>query len=332
MTSTFTPNFQLEKPARNDDLNTWDVPVNANWDAIDGKVAGTTSVALSNVNVSLTPAQAKCANLVFTGTLTSNIIVAFPANWGGVYSVLNGTTGAFTVTLQISGSSGAVIQVGQGYRTLIILDQTNIYLADQGGIPPGTSLPFLGSTVPPGFILAYGQNVSRTTYAALFYVFGTTFGAGDGSTTFGIPDLRGKTLAGRDNMGGSAANILTSFGSSGQTLGATGGEQAHTLVTAELAAHTHATTDPNHTHGITDPTHAHPPAAGVTYYMGNPGGGGPLAGGGGFTYALSVGSGNAATGITNNPAATGVTVQNAGSGSSHNNLQPTMLVNWIIKT
>src|SRR5690606_30912733 len=94
------------------------------------------------------------------------------------------------------------------------------------------------------FLMPYGQAVSRTTYSALFAKLGTTYGVGDGSTTFNLPDLRGRVAAGRDDMGGTSANRLTnqSGGLDGDTLGASGGSETHTLTEAELASHTHVLT------------------------------------------------------------------------------------------
>jgi microcystin-dependent protein len=83
---------------------------------------------------------------------------------------------------------------------------------------------FAGAAVPAGYLLAFGQAISRTNYAGLFAVCGTTYGVGDGSTTFNLPDLRGRVAAGKDNMGGSAAGRL----SGGTTLGAALGAETHT--------------------------------------------------------------------------------------------------------
>lgn len=69
----------------------------------------------------------------------------------------------------------------------------------QNLLPPGTVLPFAGAVPPTGWLLCDGSNVSRTTYARLFAVIGTTYGAGDGSTTFRLPDLRGEFIRGLDN-------------------------------------------------------------------------------------------------------------------------------------
>jgi microcystin-dependent protein len=91
----------------------------------------------------------------------------------------------------------------------------------------GEIIIYAGSSAPTGWLFCGGQGVSRTTYATLFGVIGTTYGAGDGSTTFNIPDLRGRAVAGKDDMGGSAANRITNAvcGITGTTLGAVGGDQ-----------------------------------------------------------------------------------------------------------
>ena len=112
----------------------------------------------------------------------------------------------------------------------------------QGAVsaPAGTVNPYAGSTAPTGWLLSYGQAVSRSTYANLFAVIGTTYGSGDGSTTFNLPDMRGRVGAGLDNMGGTAASRLTSTVlTASNTLGATGGAQTHTLTEAQMPAHSH---------------------------------------------------------------------------------------------
>lgn len=220
----------------------------------------------------------------------------------------------------------------------------------------GTVLPFAGSAAPDGWILCYGQAVSRTAYANLFAVIGTTFGTGDGSTTFNLPDLRGRIAAGKDNMGGSAAGRLTvtltgtrastgsgvitglsstaglaigmaatgtgigvaavissidsgtqvtvsvnstSTGSGsivfsvvdGTTLGAVGGSHVHALATPQIPAHTHG-------YGYTANTNRNSNS-------------------GGSEVTLIAGSAQL--------------TQSSGGGQSHPNLQPTMILNSIIK-
>lgn len=102
-------------------------------------------------------------------------------------------------------------------------------------MPTGTVVPYAGSAAPGGWLLCRGQAVSRSTYADLFNVIGTTFGAGDGSTTFNLPDLQGKFPVG------------VSGADPDYTLAGTGGEEEHTLTATEMPGHTH--TGPSHSHG-----------------------------------------------------------------------------------
>ena len=97
--------------------------------------------------------------------------------------------------------------------------------------PTGVSLTYRGGNVPPGYLLEDGAAISRSAYPALFAQIGTTYGGGDGSTTFNKPDSRGRIDVGRDNMGGAPANRITNSGSSidGLTLGASGGSQTTTV-------------------------------------------------------------------------------------------------------
>ncbi len=103
--------------------------------------------------------------------------------------------------------------------------------------PAGSIIMFAGTTEPVGWVFCYGQAVSRTTFASLFAALSTTYGPGDGSTTFNLPDMRGRAPVGRDNMGGSTASRITAAisGITGTTLGATGGNEA-------LHAHNHSGT------------------------------------------------------------------------------------------
>ena len=115
--------------------------------------------------------------------------------------------------------------------TAAVIDYVAAALSGQAptaSIPVGTVSDYGGATAPAGWALCYGQAVSRTTYATLFGVISTTFGTGDGSTTFNLPDCRGRVTAGKDNMGGTSANRLTSP-VNGDNLGATGGTETVAL-------------------------------------------------------------------------------------------------------
>lgn len=93
---------------------------------------------------------------------------------------------------------------------------------------------FAGPSAPRGYLVCDGSAVSRDTYSALFSVIGTTYGAGDGSTTFNLPDLSGRVAIGA---------------STSHAMGTTGGEETHVLTSGELAAHSHEV--PQHGHADT---------------------------------------------------------------------------------
>lgn len=211
--------------------------------------------------------------------------------------------------------------------------------------PIASVLMTAASTAPSGYLLCDGTAVSRTTYAALFAIIGTTYGTGDGSTTFNVPNLKGRVPVGRDAG-------QTEF----DTLAETGGTKTHTLTSAEMPSHTHVQNAHTHVqdaHTHVQASHSHKASASdATEFLVIDAGGNlaingtqrvfSAAGTGGyFAYATSpwsVGE-NAATAshtATNNnttavnQSATAVN-QNTGGGGAHNNLQPYIVMNYIIK-
>lgn len=175
-----------------------------------------------------------------------------------------------------------------------------------GAVPIGALSFYAGATTPSGWLLCYGQAVSRTTYAALFSAIGATFGSGDGTTTFNIPDARDIAFIGRGNMGGTAKGLLSKFAST--VLGSIFGVQEHALTKAQLAPHNHPVNDPGHGH---------------TYSQVSNDGGRAQAGGG------QIGNGQIIANTSTS--STGITVGNEGSGEAHPNVQPSMAMNVIIK-
>lgn len=134
------------------------------------------------------------------------------------------------------------------------MNELVLYLRD-ALLPAGMVSASSRPDVPPGWLLCDGSAVSRTTYSRLWAAIGTTYGSGDGSTTFHLPDFRGRVPVGKDDMGGTASGRVTSgvSGIDGAVLGATGGSQnsTGTIGGSQSISHTHAI---SHTHTF---QHAH---------------------------------------------------------------------------
>ena len=229
---------------------------------------------------------------------------AVPVSGGGTG---NATATAYAVQCGGTTSTGAhqsVASVGTSGQVLTS-NGAGALPTFQSAFTSGMLMPYAAATAPTGWLLCYGQAVSRSTYADLFAVISTTYGVGDNSTTFNIPDFRGRAAFGKDNMGGTAASRLTTAGSGvdGATLGTGGGDQL-------TQQHTHTVTDPGHVHAITY-------KAGQT-----PLDGGVSGSAQGWYNESSRNTGSATPGITN---------ANYGSGTSQN-VPPALVVTYIIKT
>ena len=188
----------------------------------------------------------------------------------------------------------------QGWGTLV---NENFDKIDATSITGVVQL-FAGSSAPSGWLICNGQAVSRTTYAALFAVIGTTYGAGDGSTTFNVPNLVDKTVRGSNS------------------LGKTGGADTVTLTTANMPAHTHGvgTLATNNTGA-----HTHSTSGSVAYSSSSGGNNAP--GGRGIAWS---------TGLINSAGAHTHTISGAtasvGSGSAVTITNPYVMLHYIIKT
>ena len=190
-------------------------------------------------------------------------------------------------------------------------------------MPIGTVVDYAGGNIPATWYVCAGQNVSRTTFSELFNAIGTTYGSGDGATTFGLPDFRGNVSAGADNMGGTPANRLTStfYGPSADQLGAQGGSQASSLTNANLPSHTHGYSGTTGTESV---AHSHNGGVAATTSSGT-----GSVGGNPYIQTITVGQ-TGAESAAHTHSFGGTTDGGSGSNAAFANIQPTLTINKII--
>ncbi|WKA30721.1 phage tail protein [Bradyrhizobium roseum] len=206
----------------------------------------------------------------------------------------------------------------QGTPYLALYDQSDAafylhgFYGNPYNVPLAAGIDYWGPTTPnSAFAFPTGQAISRTAYGALFALIGTTYGTGDGSTTFNLPDKTGRVSAMRES---SAVRLTSShFGENSSSLGAVGGSEGHTLTAAQLASHSHANT-------LTDPGHAHL----SNFVLGG------STGGAGTGTAVNISSSTAGN-IFSSTTGIAITNASAGNGNPHNNVQPTIVCNYIIR-
>lgn len=264
--------------------------------------------ARSSDSITATRAQGGTSNVAHAGTITVALLVR-DQHFTDIHSAIN------TLETDLDGVESDIntLETDLNAAEADIDDlETDVALLVGRGVPSGAISPYAGSSAPTGWLLCDGTAVSRTTYAALFALIGTTYGAGDGSTTFNLPNLKGKIPVGLDSS-------QTEF----DALAETGGAKTHTLTTSEMPSHTH--TQDAHTH--TQNAHSH------TFSHGKWNAGSTDL----TTFRVDLNSGaNNWNGGTGNTTATNqnttATNQNTGGGGAHNNLQPYLVVNYIIKT
>lgn len=244
-------------------------------------------------------------------------------------------TASDTVTRLGVGSNGQVLTADNSQATGLA------WAASAAVTPTGSMLDFFGTTSPSGYVLASGNTIgsaasgateransdTEALYTLLWNSYSNTIlpiqdSAGSPSTRgasaaadfaankrLPTPDFRGRIAVGKDDMGGTAANRITAAGSgiTGTTLGASGGSQTHTLITAEIPVHTHIQNSHNHTFETRNNT-ATP-------------------------HGFAQGAATTAPTPTSTQTVTSTTAtnQNTGSGNAHNNTQPSWIVNKIIK-
>jgi microcystin-dependent protein len=292
MPSTFSPALRLELIGNGEQAANWGNTTNTNLGTLlEQAITGVIDINMTDANYTLVSGngvsdEARNAVLVVGGMLSATRNLVVPTN-DKFYAIRNATTGGQSILIRTSGGTG--VTLANGFTQLMYCDGANVFLASvpinstngnvaiagnatvggdlsvtgvitSGGgliMPTGAILEYGGSTAPAGWLLCNGAAVSRTTYAALFAVIGTTYGAGDTTTTFNVPDRRdrvgvgaGSTYA-RGATGGAVTATTSTDGAHNHT-GNTGGT---TLTTGQIPSHTHTgTTDLNgqHNHRMFD--------------------------------------------------------------------------------
>lgn len=220
----------------------------------------------------------------------------------------------------------ARVRVAAGSGALTVTDMRE-YARGIGEPPVGTIIWGAWPVAPAGWLLCNGQAVNRWTYFELLFSIGFTYGSGDGSTTFNVPDLRGRVPVGLDNMGG-----VTDAGrlSVANTLGGSGGAEMHQLTTSELPSHTHgdgslATASAGaHTHGITGTSFIVGDQPTSTIYTNS---GANVDHSPAWDLSATPATSSAGAHAHDVTGTTGAT----GSGQPHNNMPPYLLLNAAIK-
>lgn len=247
MVDTYTQGkLGLIEPARGSYVDTWDEPLYANWQTLEACISGTTTLTLTSSNVVLTvptyptysdpptvSTSAQNVRLLLQGTPTVNLTIYIPQTISGFWIVDDQTSGSTTITVKTTAAGSTGITTSRGNTLFVFSDGTNVKLSDSGNITsanklviPGTITAYAGTSAPSGYLFCDGSAVSRSTYSTLFAAIGTTWGAGDSSTTFNVPDLQNMFLRG---SGASAVGVYEAD---------------------DFKSHTHTVTDPGHLHAI----------------------------------------------------------------------------------
>jgi microcystin-dependent protein len=211
----------------------------------------------------------------------------YDAGWIDIYTPAQTDTAISTAVSNLVDSAPTLLNTLNELSAALNDDpnfSTTVATALAALVPAGTISQTARATAPTGYLICDGTAISRTTYSTLFDAIGTAYGVGDNSTTFNIPNLKGRVPVGRDSA-------QTEF----DTLGEVGGAKTHTLTTAEMPSHTHDTKPYN-------------TAGSAAYAASN----------------LFISNGD---NVVGNGGATTAT----GGGGAHNNLQPYVVLNYMIK-
>jgi len=278
MVSTFTPNIQLEIPARGDDVGTWDTPMGNDLTLTDLVVGAINTISLNNSPVVLAPAQFQSRNITFNSTLTGSVAITFPTSFTKSYQIRNICTGssAFVVTLGTTAAGGKVVCCPPGESVDVVNNGTDLYFHNLERV--GSYWDYAGSSVPawvsgctmPPYLNCDGTTFSAATYPQLAVILGSTT----------LPDSKGRTRFMLDQGAGRISSAATGF--SGSSVGAFGGAQTTSISSQNLPSTALNEPSSGHFHG----------------YNVSGGAGGGIPAGGFNTITGSANTNSATTGIT----------------------------------
>jgi len=208
---TYTDNKKLNKPANGEFPDTWDVPVNEDWDIIDKALGGAATFTVAGTDITLTISDAQNQRIVLTGTpgASRNIIIPFrflssTTAVGGMWIVDNQTNANQNILTEVSGSNGVTVIAGR--RALVYSDGTDVKFADDVRLISGTGISVSGSTVSLSVPVSVANGGTGLTTLTTGNVI---LGNGTSEPTFVAP--------------GTVGNVLTSNGSSWISSAPTGG-------------------------------------------------------------------------------------------------------------
>lgn len=177
----------------------------------------------------------------------------------------------------------------------------NYYLDNYILVPAGTVVQSASINVPDGWLNCDGTLLNKIAYADLFFAIGNVYGGAPSDLSFNLPDMRGRVGIGA----GQGADLTL------RTMGQKSGTETHTLTTAEMPVHNHGVSDPGHAHFYTNTSNDQDLFSGINNE----------------TAADQQETTNQTTGSST----TGITINNAGSGNAHNNMQPFIVIRFLIK-
>ena len=275
-TVTHIDDLVIANPVATDDKSQGDDHLRNIKKAIKATFANVTGA------ISATHTELDYTNVAAVGTSEASKALVTDANGSIDVAAHDGSSQGLKLGGTLITSTAAELNHSDGVTSNI---QTQI---DGVSSPTASVIAYAGSSAPSGWLLCDGASISRSTYSTLYAAIGTTYGSASEST-FNVPDIEGRVIAGKE----SSDTRLTSGGSgiNGGTLGSTGGTETHTLLTAEMPAHTHTQDDDS--------------------FVGS--------GNSGVSTSIWAGVGSQDTGST-------------GGDGAHQNTQPTIVLNYIIKT